>query len=134
MLPLIAIGGAIGAVVSAVQGASWLSGHVHAAGTAASAGGKSGVTSRADAGSASFEAALAVKTAGQALPANATGAAGTKAAVPSAVAPPIRGTDYDTIARMKAGFAAYSHVGERHGSHSGNAGSSGSEDKPVTGA
>jgi hypothetical protein len=130
MLPLIAIG----AVVSAFQGASWLSGHVNAAGTAASAGGKSRVTSQADARSASFEAALAAKTAGQTLPSDSTGATAPKGAAPSTIAPPIHGTDYDTIARMKAGFAAYSHIGERHGSHSGNPSSSGSEDKPITGA
>jgi hypothetical protein len=132
MLPLIAIGGAIGAVVSAVQGASWLSGHVNASGTAASAGAKSGVTSQADAGPASFEAALAAKTAGQTVPGNATGATAPNGVTPSTIAPPIHGTDYDTIARMKAGFAAYGHIGERHGSHSRSPGASGSEDKPVT--
>ena len=31
--------------------------------------------------------------------------------------PSQHGTDYDALARMKAGFAAYNHIGAHHGNH-----------------
>jgi hypothetical protein len=132
MFPLIAIAGAISAVASVAKGASWLSAHVGSSKTA-SAGGNAEVKSQTSAKASPFEAMLAAQAAGQTLPGNAAGASLAKGATQSAMVPPIHGTDYDTLARMKAGMAAYSHIGERHGNHAGAAGTSGSDDdKPVT--
>ena len=37
--------------------------------------------------------------------------------MPINMPPSQRGTDYDALARMKAGFAAYNHIGAHHGGH-----------------
>jgi hypothetical protein len=132
MFPLIAIAGAISAVASVAKGASWLSAHVGASKTA-SAGGNAEVKPRASGKASPFEAVLAAQAAGQTLPGNATGSPAAKSAAPSAMVSPIHGTDYDTLARMQAGMAAYSRIGDHHGNHAGAAGSTGSEDdKPIT--
>jgi hypothetical protein len=119
MLPLAIVGGVIGAVVSAIQGASWLSDQIGPS-NATSAGGKGTPKAQADARNSPFEAALAAQVAGQTVPASANPvvAAGTPAV--SAVMPPLtHGTDYDALARMKAGVVAYSHVGEHRANQAG---------------
>lgn len=133
MFPLIAIGGVIGAVVSAIQGASWLSDHLDSS-KAASAGGKAAAKPPAEAKVSPFEAALAAQAAGQTLPGSGSSAASANSPTPAtAIVPPIHGTDYDTLARMKAGIVAYSHIGERHGNHAGAVKPPGSDDnKPIT--
>jgi hypothetical protein len=131
MFPLIAIGGAIGAVVSVIQGASWLSGQLDSSKSTTSVGGKPEAKPQAQALSSQFEAALAAQAAGQTLPA----AAGAVAASPAsaAILPAAHGTDYDTLARMKAGTVAYSHVGEHRSNRANDAKPTGAEDdRPVT--
>lgn len=116
MLPLIAaVGGVIGTVFSVAKGASWLSDQLSSAKSSASAGGKSGPTPLSAADSASFAAALAAKSAGQSTPTT------TGSVTMAAVMPLSGGTDYDMLARMKAGTIAYSHIGEHHGNRSGAA-------------
>jgi hypothetical protein len=106
------VGGIIGAVVSAIQGGSWLSDKIDAA-HAASAGGKSGATSQTAANTSPFEAALAAQAAGQSLPSTTGGlAAISSPTLSAAIVPATHGTDYDSLARMKAGIMAYSHIGE----------------------
>jgi hypothetical protein len=120
MLPLAIVGGVIGAVVSAIQGASWLSDQIGPS-NATSAGGKGTPKAQADARNSPFEAALAAQVAGQTVPAGA-GPAVVAANMPavSAVMPPLtHGTDYDALARMKAGVVAYSHVGEHRANQAG---------------
>ena len=136
MLPILVVGGVIGAVVSAIQGASWISDQVGPS-NAASAGGKSAPKSSAEAKTSPFETALAAQAAGQTLP--TTPATMTQAIAPTAapalanvavpaiastaaaasLLPATHGTDYDALARMKAGITAYSHVGEHRANHPG---------------
>ncbi|HET7883400.1 MAG TPA: hypothetical protein VFL55_21115 [Acetobacteraceae bacterium] len=111
MFPLLAIGGVIGAVVSAAKGASWLADQLDPTKNAASAGGKSETKPATDAKATSFEATLAAQVAGQTVPASAPSPAAQVANVTAAQ----HGTDYDALGRMKAGMFAYSHVGEHHG-------------------
>ncbi len=133
MFPLIAIGGAISAVASVIKGASWLSGKLGASQVAASSGGKPDAKQQAVARFSPFEAALTAQVAGQTLPGSGIGTATAKGPTPSAAVPLIHGTDYDTLARMKAGMAAYSHIGEHHGNRTGAAKPPGTDDdKPVT--
>ena len=114
MLPLIAaVGGVIGTVISVAKGASWLADQLSATKNGGSAGGKSGLTPLSAADTASFAATLAAHSAGQ-LPPAATGSVAT-----SAIMPLSGGTDYDMLARMKAGTIAYSHIGEHHGNRAG---------------
>ena len=132
MFPLIAIAGAISAVASVAKGASWLSAHVGASKTA-SAGGNAEVKPQTSAKASPFETVLAAQAAGQTLPGNAAGASLAKGATPSAIASPIHGTDYATLARMQAGMAAYSRIGDHQRNHAGAAGSTGADDdKPIT--
>ena len=132
MLPLMVVGGVIGAVVSAIQGASWLSDQIGPS-NAASAGGKGGVQAQADAKISPFETALAAQVAGQTLPASTAGAVAPSSPTLSAgILPVTHSTDYDALARMNAGIAAYSHVGTHHSNHTGAAKSPGSvRDDPV---
>jgi hypothetical protein len=134
MLPLLVVGGVIGAVVSAIQGGSWLSDHLGAAGSAATAGGKGEVTPQTQARLSSFEAALAAQAAGQTLPTGtATAAPASGPTTSAAIVSQTHGLDYDALARMKAGIMAYSHVGQHHGDHTGSAKPPGSaDDEPVT--
>jgi hypothetical protein len=132
MFPLIAIGGAISAAASVIKGASWLSGKLGASQAAASAGGKPDVKQQAVARFSPFEAALAAQAAGQTLPGSGIGTAAANTPIATAAVPLIHGTDYDTLARMKAGMAAYSHIGEHHGNRAGAAKPPGDNDKPVT--
>ncbi len=130
MFPLL-IGaiGAIGAVVSALKGGSWLADQASAAGSGASVGGKSSVTSQADAAATPFAAALAAQTAGQTVPgspgvtAGITAVASNAAPSTSVMLPqpilPQHSTDFDVLARTNAGIVAYNHIGEHHGSHAG---------------
>jgi hypothetical protein len=132
MFPLIAIGGAISAVVSVIHGTSWLSGQLGVSKAAASAGPTATAKPRADAMSSRFEAALVAQATGQTLPGSTIGATATSLA-PPAMTPLIHGTDYDSLARMKAGMAAYSHIGEHHGNRAGATTPPGTDDdKPVT--
>ena len=117
MLPLLVLGGIIGAVVSAVQGGSWLSDKVDASNNSASVGGKGGkasATLATDAKTSPFAAALSAQVAGQSMPAGPP-----VAALPSSLPPSQNGTDYDALARMKAGLVAYNNIGEHHGNHTG---------------
>jgi hypothetical protein len=119
MLPLVAIGGVVGAVMSIAKGASWLADQVSDKG-AASAGGKTGPKPLTEAEASAFAATLAAQGAGQTLP--------TGTAIPStvvspatsvAVAPQMFGPDENAAARAKAGVLAYSHIGEHHGHRAG---------------
>ncbi len=112
MFPIAIIAGVIGAVVSGGQGASWLSKRIDSTNGAASVGGKGEAQPQADAKAAPFAAALAAQVAGQSMPAS-------PAAAPVSSSMPLSqyGTDYDALARMKAGFVAYNHIGEHHGNH-----------------
>ncbi|MEJ0018407.1 MAG: hypothetical protein WDN25_17970 [Acetobacteraceae bacterium] len=114
MFPLVAIGGVIGAVVSVARGVSWLAEQLDSSRSSGSAAAKSEVKTAGEAKPSPFEAVFAAQVAGQKAP------VGTPAAISS---PLVAGPEYDTVARMKAGMIAYSHIGERHGSHA----------KPLTG-
>lgn len=114
MLPLVAIGGVIGAIVSVAKGASWLSDQINGTKNSGSAGGKAGPTALSDAQASSFAATLAAQTAGQSVPASAPVAT---ASIP--VVPHVNATDYSTLDRVKAGVVAYSHIGEHHGNQAG---------------
>jgi len=125
MLPLLAIGGVIGAIMSVAKGASWVSDQIGpASGAEATAKSeKQAQTAKA----APFEKALAAQAAGPSVPTRGTIAPAPAAAVPAAgpasagILAATHGTDYDSLARMQAGIAAYGSVGERHGHHSGQA-------------
>jgi hypothetical protein len=122
MLPLVAIGGVIGAVMSVVKGASWLSDQL-GSGNTASVGGKGDAKAATGAATSSFETALAAQAAGQTVPTGIAGAAASGSA--SAVSPTLsasmvsatHGVDQDALARMNAGIAAYSHIGQHHAKH-----------------
>jgi hypothetical protein len=132
MLPLIAIGGAISAVASVIKGASWLSDKLGSSQATGAAGAKPAAKPQTSAAIAPFETALAAQAAGQTLPASGSGTAAGKIPTSSVTVPLIHGTDYDSLARMQAGMAAYSHIGEHRGNHPGAAKQLGmSEDKPI---
>ena len=116
MFPLIAIGSAIGAIASVLKGASWLHDHLGAANSADMPGGGGASSTNGTSPGASFQAALAAQAAGQPMPAAAPANAH---AVPGAIAlaPPTHDTDYQTLARMQAGFAAYQAADLRHERH-----------------
>ena len=139
MFPLIAIGGAIGAILSTIKGASWVSNQIDAA-KGADATATSDKQSQT-AGAASFEKALAAQAAGQSVPTAAGNAPAAAAPAPAVAAPApasaaapaptptpapagilaaAQGTDYASLARMQAGIAAYGSVGEHRGHHSGH--------------
>jgi hypothetical protein len=109
MLPLLAIGGVIGAVMSAAKGVSWLSGQLDSTKATASAGGKAATTPATAAKTSQFAATLAAQVAGQNVPVSAQT---TAANVPLQQ----HVTAYDTAARLKAGLVAYGQVGE-HRTH-----------------
>ena len=113
MLPLIAVGGVIGAIASVAKGASWLSDQIGSAQGSGSAGGKPGPTPLSEEQASAFAATLAAQTAGQGLPPSLP-----VSTAPTAV-PQLNGTDYAMMDRMKAGLAAYDRVGERHSNHAG---------------
>jgi hypothetical protein len=128
MFPLIAIGGAISAVVSVVHGTSWLSGKLGMAKSAAAAGPTATANPQTNALSSRFEA----QATGQILPGSTIGGAAKSPTLP-AMTPLIHGTDYDSLARMNAGMAAYSQIGEHHGNRAGVTRAPGADDdKPVT--
>jgi hypothetical protein len=132
MFPLIAIAGVISAVASVAKGTVWLSDKLGATDGSASPGAKTAAKPQTAARTSPFEAALAAQSAGQTLPAggNGTVAAGAPTAaatVPSTV-PATRGTDYDSLARIRAGVAAYGHIGEHRGNHTGAAKAPGADD------
>ncbi len=143
MFPLIAIGGAIGAIMSAIKGASWVSNQLDAANGAEASATSDKQSQTANA--APFEKALAAQAAGQSVPAAATTAPAAAAPAPLAAAPTptlapagilaaaptptlapsgilaaAQGTDYTWLARMQAGIAAYGSVGEHHSHHAGH--------------
>lgn len=119
MLPLLVIGGVIGAVASIAKGGSWLSSQVSDANGSASAGGKGGLTPLTEAQMSSFSATLAAQAAGQGVPTSTSATASPAPA--SSMIPQLHGTDYDSLARLQAGTFAYSHVGEQHKHHAGEA-------------
>jgi hypothetical protein len=130
MFPLIAVGGAIGAAFSIAQGASWLADKLGSDKAATSAGGKADARPQAVAKGSAFEAALTAQAAGQVLPAGSGNPVATGIPSSAALIQPPHGTDYDALARMKAGILAYGHAGERRDDHAvGKSGSS--EDQPV---
>jgi len=108
MLPLLAIGGVIGAVMSVAKGASWLSDQLGTTKGAASAGGKAAPPA-ATASKSQFDAALAAQVAGQSVP--------IQPSTPTAALPQQHGTDYATLGRLRAGVAAYSQVAEHRDNH-----------------
>src|SRR5262249_2634454 len=110
MLPLVAIGGVIGAIVSVAKGASWLSDQVSGSANSASAGGKGGLPELTEAQASSFAATLAAQGAGQAVPGSAVATAAPTPA-PSMTAR-VHATGYDTRARLQAGTIAYSQIGQ----------------------
>jgi hypothetical protein len=122
MLPVLVVGGIIGAVVSAIQGYSWISDQIGPS-NAASVGGKDAPKSSAEATASPFETTLAAQVAGQSVPATPdTVAAAVTSPDPSAsLLPMTHGTDYDALARMQAGITAYSHIGEHRSNHPGSA-------------
>jgi len=121
MLPLLVVVGVIGAVVSAVQGGSWLSDQIDSS----SNGGKASATPATEATASPFSAAIAAQVAGQTVPVSAPAPANAPVSVPaSASVPVLHGPDQDALARMKAGMVAYNHVGEHRNHHP----------KPVQGA
>jgi hypothetical protein len=117
MLPLIAIGGVIGAIVSAAKGASWLSDQVNGSTKSASAGGKGGLTPLTEAQTSSFAATLAAQGAGQGVPSSALATAA-PAPAPTMI-PQLHATGYDTLARLQAGTVAYSQIGQHNSHHAG---------------
>jgi hypothetical protein len=121
MFPLIAIAGVISAVATTIKGASWLSDKVGSAQAAPSAGAKPGAKAQTDARSSAFEAALTAQAAGQTVPGSGSGTPAGMIQTSSAAVPLLHGTDYGSLARMQAGMAAYSHIGEHHGNHPGAA-------------
>jgi hypothetical protein len=119
MLPLIAIGGVVGAVMSIAKGASWVSDQVSGKG-AASAGGKGGPTPLTEAQASSFAATLAAQTAGQSLPASpASPVASTAITSQLTGASQVTGPDHNLAMRAKAGLLAYNHIGEHHSHQAG---------------
>jgi hypothetical protein len=131
MLPLLVIGGVIGAVASIAKGGSWLSGQVSDANGSASAGGKGGLTPLTEAQMSSFSAALAAQAAGQGVPTSTLATASPAPA--SSMIPQLHGTDYDSLARLQAGTFAYSHIGEQHKHHAGQTQDTGGS-TPVAGS
>jgi len=113
MLPLLAVGGVIGAIMSIGKGASWLSGQINSSKGTGSAGGKAGPTPLTDAQASAFAATLAAQTAGQSLPPS------TSVATPPNLVPQVNGTDYSMMERIRVGVAAYSQIGEHYGNHAG---------------
>jgi hypothetical protein len=116
MLPLLVIGGVIGAIASIAKGGSWLSDQISGSDGTASAGGKGGLAPLTEAQSSSFAATLAAQAAGQGVPTSAL-ATVTPPAPASTMIPQLHGTDYDSLARLQAGTFAYSHIGEQHKHH-----------------
>jgi hypothetical protein len=117
MLPLLVIGGVIGAVASIAKGGSWLSSQVSDANGSASAGGKGGLTPLTEAQMSSFSATLAAQAAGQGMPTSTLASASPVPAL--SMIPQLHGTDYDSLARLQAGTFAYSHIGEQHKHYAG---------------
>jgi hypothetical protein len=115
MLPLLVIGGVIGAITSIAKGGSWLSEQVSGSGGSASAGGKGGLGPLTEAQSSSFAATLAAQAAGQGMPSSALATAAPAPA--SSMIPQLHATDYDSLARLRAGTFAYSHIGEQDKRH-----------------
>jgi hypothetical protein len=126
MLPLIAIGGAISAVASVIKGVSWVADQLGSSKAATAAADKAKI--------APFEAALAAQAAGQTVPGSGgTAALPANTPAPIGIVPTTHGTDYDTLARMQAGFAAYNHIGEHRANHAGADNKTATNDvKPVT--
>lgn len=113
MLPLLAVGGVIGAIMSVAKGASWVSDQISGTKGTGSAGGKAGPTPLTDAQASAFATTLAAQTAGQSLPPS------TPVATPPNLVPHVNGPDYSMLERMKAGVAAYTQIGEHYGNHAG---------------
>ena len=119
MLPLLAIGGVIGALMSIGKGASWVADQLAPAHDATATADKSAATPQT-AQAAAFETALAAQAAGQTVP-GANNAVQPPSAAPAmsslsgSIIQLTHGTDYDVQARIQAGIAAYGNVGERHG-------------------
>jgi hypothetical protein len=111
MFPIVAIGGVISAVASVAKGVSWLSDKLDST-KGASEGGGGDARSTTAARASQFEAVLAAQAAGQSVPPSPSAATS-----PANVPPHQHGPDYDSLARMQAGMAAYSHVGEHRGNH-----------------
>jgi hypothetical protein len=123
MLPLLAIGGVIGALFSIGKGASWVAEHATPSQEGSASADKSAGTAQS-AQAAAFSAALAAQGAGQSVPgpavaALAPGAAATTVAPTGGIVTLTQGTDYDTLARVQAGIAAYGKVGDGHAAHGG---------------
>lgn len=104
MFPIMAIGTVIGAVASVIKGASWLKDHVSAAkdtGPTPDAG------KPADGPGAAFQATLAAQAAGQVVPVASPGASTAVSGTGLLVIPQTHETDYQSLAQIRAGLAAY---------------------------
>jgi hypothetical protein len=130
MFPIIAVAGAISAAASVIKGAAWLADQFDST-KAAAADGKTVAKPRTEAKVSPFEAALAAQAAGQSVPGRGADAAPAKNSTPFVMARPANGIDYDSLARMQAGLAAYGHVGDRHGQDPREPSGRG-EDAPIT--
>lgn len=100
MFPIIAIGTVIGAVASVIKGANWVGDHLLSP--------REDSTTPPDARPSGFQAALAAQNAGQAVPvtvAPPARVAGSGSVLP--LMPQTHDTDYQSLARMRAGLAAY---------------------------
>jgi hypothetical protein len=115
MFPIVAIIGAISAAVSVYKGADWVAEKVASAHDAASADGKTNTASKTDTKASPFGQALAAQAAGQAVPAGQIGPSAGSAA--PTVIQTTHGTDYNALARIQAGVAAYDHIGEHRSTH-----------------
>ena len=104
MFPIVAIGTVIGAVASVIKGASWLKDHVS---SAEDAGAAPEAGKPADGPGAAFQAALAAQGAGQVMPAAPAPGSTAGSGNGLLVIPQTHDTDYQSLAQMRAGLAAY---------------------------
>jgi hypothetical protein len=113
MLPLLAIGTAIGAASSIVNAVSWISRQISDPKPAEAAASKAGAKAPS-ADKPDFAAALSAKSAGQQMPPAANGPAITSPSIrqtgPSL--PSLSETKADIHARIQASLTAYRHLGE----------------------
>jgi hypothetical protein len=117
MFPLIAIGSAIGAVVSIVQGVNWLSDQLGSSKATGSTGGKADTKVQEASKVSPFEQALAAQVAGQPVPGTGNNVPASQTSpiaqgiLQATAAPSMHRTDYNSLARMQAGIAAYGSIG-----------------------
>ena len=116
MFPIVAIGTVIGAIASVVKGASWLNDHVSAVKDTDAAPD----ARKADGAGAGFQAALAAQAAGQVVPVASPPVGPAVSGSGLLVIPQTHETDYQSLAQMRAGLAAYQAADLRR-AHNGEA-------------